>query len=91
MGKLRPDDLEVTERHVQNFFEQLDVSKPVEIFNLIDRFQLDVTTEVYFGESANSLKTEHSPFREAMEKLFAVNTTRTLAGFVKAGFDPLRK
>ena len=79
IGKLRPDDLEVTEKHVQNLFGRFSVPEPVEVYDLADRIQLDVTTDVFFGESANSLTSE-PPFREQMDILLPLNTARMLFG-----------
>lgn len=79
IGKLRPDDLEVTEKHVQKLFQRFSVSEPVEVYDLVDRVQLDVTTDVFFGESANSLSSE-PPFRASMDVLLPVNTARMLFG-----------
>ncbi|KAL7914427.1 cytochrome P450 [Trichoderma velutinum] len=80
VGVLRSNDLEITEMHVQNLFQHFNTSPAVEVYDLIDRFQLDVTTEVYLGESASSLATNKQPFRQAMDTLFTINTTRILFG-----------
>ncbi|KAJ0159883.1 Cytochrome P450 52A13 [Colletotrichum tanaceti] len=77
--KLRPDDLEITEKHAQKLFQRFDVGKPVEVYDVADRYQLDVVSEVFFGESADSL-TGHHPFREPMETLHPINTARMLFG-----------
>lgn len=79
IGKLRPNDLAVTEKHVQNLFGRFSIDKPVEVYDLVDRVQLDVTTDVFFGESANSLTSE-PPFRAPMDVLLPVNTARMLFG-----------
>ncbi|KAL6808134.1 cytochrome P450 [Trichoderma camerunense] len=80
VGVLRSNDLEITEMHVQNLFQHFNTSQAIEVYDLIDRFQLDVTTEVYLGESASSLATNKQPFRQAMDTLFTINTTRILFG-----------
>ncbi|KAL8383727.1 hypothetical protein RB599_006187 [Gaeumannomyces hyphopodioides] len=77
--KLRPDDLSLTESHVQKLFGRFDQGKPVEVFDLIDRYQLDVVTDVFFGETADSLTSE-PPFREPMNILHPINTARMLFG-----------
>ncbi|KAL8968767.1 MAG: hypothetical protein Q9197_004701 [Variospora fuerteventurae] len=86
IGKLRPDDLEITEKHVRRLFDRFDISKPVEVYDLIDCVQLDVTTDVFFGESANSLTTK-PPFRAPMDVLLPLNTARMLFG-TKALYVP---
>lgn len=48
----------------------------VPVYNIIDRLQLDIVTEVFLGESARSSEADDQPFREAMETLLRVNTLR---------------
>ncbi|GAB1319605.1 hypothetical protein MFIFM68171_09815 [Madurella fahalii] len=79
VSKLRPTDLLITEQHAQKLFARFDVNKPVEVFDLVDRYQLDVVTEVFFGESAESLTSE-PPFRKPMDTLHPINTMRMLFG-----------
>jgi hypothetical protein len=77
----RPTDLEVTEEHFIQLLKHLSVGGiPVEVYDLIDRYQLDVVTHVFFGESANSLSTNRQPFRDAMDRLLKVNTIRVVFG-----------
>lgn len=77
--KMRSDDLEITEKHAQQLFKRFDVGKPIEVYDVADRYQLDVVSEVFFGESADSL-TGHHPFRDPMETLHPINTARMLFG-----------
>lgn len=79
IAKSRANDLEVTEKHVQKLFERFSIGKPVEVYDLIDCYQLDVTTDVFFGESAASL-TSKPPFRKPMDVLLPLNTARMLFG-----------
>jgi hypothetical protein len=79
----RPTDLEVTEGHFAKLVKHLSTDgTPVEVYDLIDRYQLDVVTQVFFGKSANSLSTNRQPFREAMDHLLKVNTIRVIFGSV---------
>lgn len=80
IAKSRANDLEVTEKHVQKLFERFSIGKPVEVYDLIDCYQLDVTTDVFFGESAASL-TSKPPFRKPMDVLLPLNTARMLFGY----------
>lgn len=48
----------------------------VSVYDIIDRLQLDIVTEVFLGESTRSLEADDQPFREAMETLLQVNTMR---------------
>lgn len=79
MGKLRTDDLDITEKHARQLFARSSTDAPVELYDLIDRYQLDVVTDVFFGESANSLTSE-PPFRAPMDTLHPINTARMLFG-----------
>lgn len=53
IGHARSDDLLRTERHVRRLFERFNSKQPLEFYDWIDRFQLDVTTDIFFGESAD--------------------------------------
>lgn len=46
----------------------------------MDRFILDVVSDVFFGESAGTLSTELQPVRDAVEHMYVWNTQRTLIG-----------
>ncbi len=46
----------------------------------MDRFILDVVSDVFFGESANTLSTELQPLRDAVEEMYIWNTKRILIG-----------
>lgn len=76
---MRSTDLEITEKHAKNLFELFDIWKPIEVYDAIDRYQLDVVTDVFFGETANSLTSRH-PFKGPMETLHPINTARMLFG-----------
>ncbi|KAI6093957.1 cytochrome P450 [Hypoxylon rubiginosum] len=79
VGKLRADDLEITEKHARQLFNRFSTDVPVEVYDLVDRYQLDVVTDVFFGESAESLTSE-PPFRGPMDTLHPINTARMLFG-----------
>ncbi|KAI9046092.1 cytochrome P450 [Aspergillus affinis] len=80
MNRVRQSDFEVTERHIQNAFKLLE--EGVDAFDVIDRLQLDVVTEVFCGESTNSLTSDQQPFRNAMDTLLKVASFRQLLGKV---------
>ncbi|XWW92938.1 hypothetical protein V2A60_000866 [Cordyceps javanica] len=86
IGHARPDDLITTERHVQRLFKRFSCGEALEVYDWVDRFQLDVTTDVFFGESADSIISE-PPFRAAMDVLLPINTARMLFG-TKAFYVP---
>lgn len=69
----------VTEKHIQAAFDLLE-NDDAEAGDIIDRQQLDVVTEVFCGESTNSLTVDRSPFRNSMEVLQKINSFRLLLG-----------
>jgi len=81
MSRVRDTDLEVTEQHLKHAFDIL--AKGANAYDVIDRFQLDVVTEVFCGESTNSLTSNQQPFRTAMDTLLKIASFRQLLGRVK--------
>ena len=79
MGRVRETDFEVTERHILNAFSLL-AEQGRDGFDIIDRLQLDIVTEVFCGESTNSLTSDQQPFRDAMEILQKIASFRQLLG-----------
>ena len=56
VAKIRGTDCAHVERHVANLIRSLPPNDgPFELYDLIDRFQLDVVTDTFLGESANCL------------------------------------
>ena len=43
---------------------------------------LDVVSDVFLGECANTLSTESQPLRHAVEEMYVWNTTRVLIGYL---------
>jgi hypothetical protein len=83
LAKSRPTDFALTEEHIGQLLLLLSNNeKPIEVYDVIDRLQLDVVTHIFFGESANSLEYNRQPFRDAMDALLTLNTTRVLFGSV---------
>ncbi|KAL4904449.1 cytochrome P450 [Aspergillus multicolor] len=81
LSNSRPTDVATTETHIQTFLGHLDNGgKPVEIYDLVDRLQLDIATDIFLGHSALTLEGEQQPFRDALNTLMAVNTVRMLIG-----------
>jgi hypothetical protein len=78
MSRVRDTDLEVTERHLKHAFKIL--AEGADAFDVIDRHQLDVVTEVFCGESTNSLTSNQQPFRTAMNTLLKIASFRQLLG-----------
>ncbi|KAI9820042.1 MAG: hypothetical protein M1827_006613 [Pycnora praestabilis] len=81
VAKIRPTDCNLIEKHFVQFLKNVpNDDSPVEVYDLIDRYQLDVVTDVFLGESAESLSRNRQPFRDAMDDLLKYNTTRLLFG-----------
>ncbi|KKA22030.1 Cytochrome P450 [Rasamsonia emersonii CBS 393.64] len=81
LAKSRPIDFEVAEKYIKIFLEHLDNGgKAIEVYDLVDRLQLDIVTDIFFGHPTNSLRGEHLPFRDAMNKLLAISTARIWMG-----------
>ncbi|KAK5997935.1 Cytochrome P450 monooxygenase ascH [Cladobotryum mycophilum] len=86
MSRIRDTDFEVTERHTLNAFKLLD-RQGADAFDVIDRLQLDIVTEVFCGDSTNSLTSNQQPFRDSMEILQKIACFRQLLGKVGVWLD----
>ncbi|KAJ4420805.1 hypothetical protein N0V82_004100 [Gnomoniopsis sp. IMI 355080] len=82
VSRVRSDDIPTAEVHMQKLLTLIKSSSPagVDVYDVIDRFQLDLVSQVFLGESANSLDAVEPPFRKAMEELLTYNTNRLLFG-----------
>lgn len=65
-------------RHLSN------EGQPCDMYDLIDRYVLDVVSEIFLGESADSLLSEKQPFRDNMEVLVRWNTAKTVLGYIES-------
>jgi hypothetical protein len=52
--------------------------------DLTDRLSLDTVSEVFFGQSLETLFTKEQPIRNAVEKMYKNNTLRHILGYVYA-------
>ncbi|TVY37614.1 Cytochrome P450 [Lachnellula subtilissima] len=80
VAKARPNDLEETEIDFQELKKHLMKPEAHDVYDLADRYQLDVVTRIFLGHSAGSLPATKQEFRVAMEKVFDWNTKRILLG-----------
>lgn len=55
---------------------------PVDVYDLIDRYQLDVVSSILMGKATRSVITGKQPFREAMDTLLRINGFRQLLGYL---------
>ncbi|KAL9010177.1 MAG: hypothetical protein Q9173_004865 [Seirophora scorigena] len=79
-AKSRPTDYAISERHVTVLIRNLSDGKPHDCLDQMDRFILDVVSDVFFGETAGTLSTELQPLRDAVEDMYIWNTQRILIG-----------
>lgn len=86
MARVRDTDFAVTEKHFLHATEHL-AGEGADAFDIIDRLQLDIVTEVFCGESTNSLTSDQQPFRNAMETLQKIASFRQLLGKVGVWLD----
>ncbi|KAF2257924.1 cytochrome P450 [Lojkania enalia] len=86
LSHVRDSALTVTERHITNSFALLD-REGNDAADIVDRLQLDVVTEVFLGESTNSLTSNQQQFRTAMETLQKIACLRQLLGRVGVWLD----
>lgn len=64
-------------------FDHFRRGEPLEVYDVIDRHQLDIVTEIFYGDSANSLVEKEQPFRNAMDAMLRLASVRTILGYVK--------
>jgi hypothetical protein len=81
-ARIRPSDYAITEKHAQNLIRLLSDDKVHDALTEIDRFSLDVVSDVFFGFSADSLLTNEQPIRDAVEVMYLANTQKLLLGSV---------
>ncbi|KAH8688933.1 cytochrome P450 [Phaeosphaeriaceae sp. PMI808] len=79
LSHVREPVLTVTERHAINSLALLD-KEGNDAADIVDRLQLDVVTEVFLGDSTNSLASNQQQFRTATETLRKIACLRKLLG-----------
>ncbi|KAF2821598.1 cytochrome P450 [Ophiobolus disseminans] len=90
-GKIRPTDYVVTKRHTQNLIRVLSDGKPHDTLNQLNRFAIDVVSDIFYGSSTNTLLTNDQSLRDAIQHHKNVNTWRLLFGKIGAWIPPDRK
>lgn len=73
-------ELEATEAHVQNMLPILRKGAPVDVYDIIERYQMDIVTAIYMGKSTGYLQSGAAPFRDALSTLLRINSARLLLG-----------
>ena len=85
-AKSRSTDYEITEIHVSNLIRNLSNGNSHDCMDQLDRYMLDVVSDVFLGECADTLSTESQPLRHAVEEMYVWNTTRVLIGYLSMSF-----
>ena len=84
MAHIRPTDLLVTEFHIQKMFNLIRKKQDaVNVYEVMDRLQLDIVTEIFLGESIHSLSMKRSPIQAAVDRLVETSSLRLRTGYVE--------
>ena len=79
LTKARTGDLDYSEKHIQRLLRRISAeSHTSDMTDLLTRFSLDLVTDVFLGDSADSLEVRDFPVGTAMDQLQAFNTIRTI-------------
>lgn len=80
VARIRSTDYIVTERHTQNLIGVLSDGAPHDMLDLLNRFAIDVVSDIFYGTSTNTLVSNDQILRDAVQKLKDRNTWRNLLG-----------
>ena len=58
----------------------MNINEPVNVDDILDRWVLDVVTEIFYGKSMDTLSSAEQPFRRAMNRVLGWNTWKTMFG-----------
>lgn len=86
-SKVRPTDYAITERHVQNLIHVLSDGATHDTLDQMNRFAIDVVSDIFYGTPTNTLRTQDQSLRDAIQRHKNVNTLRLLFGFVYLAFS----
>lgn len=82
VSKVRPTDYAVTEKHAQNLIRLLSDGQPHDTLDLLNRFAIDVVSDVFYGTSTYTLLSNDQSLRDAIQQHKNRNTWRNLlSGF----------
>jgi hypothetical protein len=70
----------VTERHAQNLVQVFADGKPHDTLDQLNRFAIDVVSDIFYGTSTNTLVTNDQSLRDAIQRHKIVNQWRLLFG-----------
>lgn len=78
VAKVRPTDYTVTEEHTQNLARVLSDGEPHDILDLLNRFAIDVVSDIFYGSSTYTLLSNDQSLRDAIQQHKNRNTWRNL-------------
>ncbi|KAJ4288043.1 hypothetical protein N0V90_012059 [Kalmusia sp. IMI 367209] len=88
VAKIRPTDYAVTERHTQNLINVVSDGEPHDTLDLLNRFAIDVVSDIFYGTSTNSLVSNDQSLRDAIQQHKNRNTWRSLLSGLGALLPP---
>ncbi|KAH7333355.1 cytochrome P450 [Rhexocercosporidium sp. MPI-PUGE-AT-0058] len=80
LARVRPEEFDETESHYRKVLTQFKTGKVFDVYDIVDRYQLDLVSCVYMGTSPNSIETGVQPIRWAMDTLLRTNVFRQWFG-----------
>lgn len=88
VAKIRNTDYAVTERHTRNLVNVLSDGKPHDTLDLLNRFAIDVVSDIFYGTSTNTLVSNDQGLRDAIQQHKDRNTWRNLLSGLGALLPP---
>jgi hypothetical protein len=70
----------VTEKHAQNLIRVFSDGAPHDTLDQLNRFAIDVVSDIFYGTSTETLITNDQSLRDAIQRHKNVNTWRSLFG-----------
>lgn len=66
--------------HYVKLRAEFKTGRMIDVYDIVDRYQLDIVSSVYMGKSPDSLGTGFQPIRESMDILLRTNVMRQWFG-----------
>ena len=81
MSRIRADDSSIFENHFSRLAGHFsNGGQPIDVYDIMDRWVLDIVTDIFFGKSVECLSRDEQPFRDAVDDVLRWNTFKTLFG-----------
>lgn len=88
VAKIRPTDYAVTEKHTQRLVRVLSDGQPHDTLDLLNRFAIDVVSDIFYGTSTDTLLSNDQSLRDAIQQHKNRNTWRNILSGVGAMLPP---